>query len=506
MGTPSEKLAASLEVLKELQDREVVAIRSRDLSRTHRERLMKNGFLQEVIKGWYVPARPDEIAGESTAWYAAFWEFCASYLESRFSEDWCLSPEQSLALHTGNLTVPRQLLVRTKKKTNNLTDLPHNTSLLDTHADLPSKNNSLIKDGLRIFSIPSALIASAPSNFLQNPTDFRAALAMLGDASELLEILLENGHTTIASRLAGAFRNIGRDDITENIINTMQAADYKVREIDPFETASPMIFSKRARSPYVSRIQLLWQRMREDVLEKFPTAPRSVKNKSSYLKKIDDLYTSDAYHSLSIEGYRVSPDLIERVKSGKWNPDDIESDREHRDAMAARGYWQSFQEVKTSIEKILDGENPGTTLRRDHTKWYTSLFAPGVTAGILRTGDLSGYRNAPVYIRRSKHVPPNKEAVRDLMPAYFDLLEKETEPSARAVLGHFIFVYIHPYMDGNGRIGRFTFNAMLASGGYSWTIIPIEKRDAYMACLESASVDLDIIPFTKFLSDLVTIK
>jgi len=61
-------------------------------------------------------------------------------------------------------------------------------------------------------------------------------------------------------------------------------------------------------------------------------------------------------------------------------------------------------------------------------------------------------------------------------------------------------------MDGNGRIGRFTFNAMLASGGYSWTIIPIEKRDAYIACLESASVDLDIIPFTKFLSDLVTIK
>ena len=102
MVTPSEKLVESLEVLKSLQDQEIVAIRSRDLSRTHRERLIKNGFLQEVIKGWYIPTRPEESAGESTSWYASFWDFCASYLESRFGTDWCLSAEQSLALHTGN--------------------------------------------------------------------------------------------------------------------------------------------------------------------------------------------------------------------------------------------------------------------------------------------------------------------------------------------------------------------------------------------------------------------
>mgnify|MGYP001823280630 FL=1 len=114
MATPSEKLAGSLETLKKLQDSGAVAIRSRDLSRTHRERLVRNGFLQEVIKGWYIPSRPGETAGESTSWYASFWGFCASYLESRFGEGWCLSPEQSLALHTGKMTVPRQLLVRTK--------------------------------------------------------------------------------------------------------------------------------------------------------------------------------------------------------------------------------------------------------------------------------------------------------------------------------------------------------------------------------------------------------
>lgn len=46
MARPSEKLATSLEVLKTLQDTGFVAIRSRDLTRTHRERLVKHSFLQ----------------------------------------------------------------------------------------------------------------------------------------------------------------------------------------------------------------------------------------------------------------------------------------------------------------------------------------------------------------------------------------------------------------------------------------------------------------------------
>jgi hypothetical protein len=503
MATPSEKLAESLETLKELQDQGTVAIRSRDLSRTHRERLVKNYFLQEVIKGWYIPARPDEPSGESTAWYASFWDFCASYLESRFGKDWCLSPEQSLALHTGNKTVPKQLLVRTKKETNNVTNLPFDTSLLDIRAELPDQKATVIKDGLRQFSLPAALIASAPASYRQKPTDIRTALAMIGDASEVLERLLEGGHSTIAGRLAGAFRNIGRDNIADDIVNTMKAAGYEVRENDPFETASPLIFSKREKSPYVGRINLMWQSMREIILEELPDAPEIPADKESYLKKIEELYTSDAYHSLSIEGYRVSPELIEWVKSGSWNPDEDEGDRYHRNAMAARGYWQAFQAVKQSIEKILDGGNPGVTVHKNHGTWYRELFAPSVTTGLLRAGDLAGYRNGPVYIRRSMHTPPNKEAVRDLMPAFFDLLEEEKEAAVRVVLGHFIFVYIHPYIDGNGRMGRFLMNTMMASGGYPWTIIPVEQRAPYMAALERASVDQDIRPFAQFISALV---
>jgi Fic family protein len=89
------------------------------------------------------------------------------------------------------------------------------------------------------------------------------------------------------------------------------------------------------------------------------------------------------------------------------------------------------------------------------------------------------------------------------MPAFFDLLKQETEPAVRVVLGHLAFVYIHPYMDGNGRMGRFLMNVMLAAGGYPWTVIPLQKRNDYMAALESASVEQEITPFAKFLSRLV---
>jgi Fic family protein len=88
--------------------------------------------------------------------------------------------------------------------------------------------------------------------------------------------------------------------------------------------------------------------------------------------------------------------------------------------------------------------------------------------------------------------------VRDAMPALFDLLEQETDPGVRAVLGHWLFDYIHPYAEGNGRMARFLMNVMLASGGYPWTVIRVEDRNAYLDALGRASIDTDIKPFAEF--------
>jgi len=502
MATPQQKLADSLQELKSLQDRDVVAIRASDLSRTHRERLTKSGFLQEVMKGWYIPSSPNAETGETTAWYASFWDFCAAYLSERFGDDWCIGPEQSLMLHAGNQTVPSQLVVRSPKGRNKPTNLMYGTSIYDMRLAMPDPRDVVVVNGMRLFKPAAALIFAAPTFFVQRSVDARTVLALFTDASEILAHLLEGGHSVIAGRLAGAFRNIGRDRIADDIIRNMEAAGYTVRESDPFDTRLDLALPRRETSPYAGRIRLMWQAMREDVIGNFPESPGMPNDAEAYLTRVEDVYVTDAYHSLSIEGYRVSPELIERVRSGAWNPD-REEDRKHRDAMAARGYYQAFQSVKQSVSSVLGNQNPGTVADRDHGAWYRELFAPSVTAGILKASDLAGYRNDQVYIRRSKHVPLSPPALRDTMLVFFELLEAEENPAVRVVLGHFVFVYIHPYMDGNGRMGRFLMNVMLAGGGYPWTVIPVEQRDAYMAALEQASVGQNIVPFSQFLGELV---
>ena len=504
MATPNEKIAESLIKLKELQDSNIVAIKASDLTRVHRERLLKNGFIKEVVRGWYISVPHDEVIGDSTSWFTSFWEFCSKYLEDRYGDDYCISAEQSLAFHAGNTTVPRQLIIRSTKGNNLPTELIFGTSIFVMKSLLPNQAEIEEINGIRGTNLPSSLIYSTPSVYKNQAIDVRTALLRIRDASELLRILLEGGHSKIAGRLSGAFRNIGRDKIADEIIKAMKSADYDVRENDPFDTQSPVSFELRDTSPYVNRIKLMWYEMRDVIVSVFPAPPGIPKDTKKYFEEIDEIYVTDAYHSLSIERYKVTPDLIEKVRSGEWNTEDNEEDRKQKDAMAARGYWLAFNEVKKSLERIFSLENPGRVTDEEHGAWYRQLFAPSVAVGLLKPSDLAGYRNGQVYISQSMHTPVNRDAVRDTMPELFALLEQEEHPGVRAVLGHFVFVYIHPYMDGNGRIARFLMNSMLISGGYPWTVIPVEQRDQYMKALESASVGQNILPFAEYISYLVT--
>src|SRR5262249_18396009 len=125
---------------------------------------------------------------------------------------------------------------------------------------------------------------------------------IIRDGSGLLAKLLEGSHSTIAGRLAGAFRNSGRERIAHEIVKTM-AAGYTVRETDPFNDRPALAVPAREASRYVNRIRLLWQKMREPVIERFSKVPGLARNLRAYLKAVQEAYVTDAYHSLSIEGY-----------------------------------------------------------------------------------------------------------------------------------------------------------------------------------------------------------
>ena len=500
MATPNEKLAESLDTLKALQAGERRVFRSDDLSRVHRERLLENGFLQEVMKGWLISSSPDTQAGESTPWHASFWEFCARYCDERFGEQWHLSPEQSLFLHAERTVIPDQLVVHSPSGTNNDIKLLFGTTLYDLKVqEMPATGTLLVRDGLRLFT-PAAALVRVPESFFQLfPLETQVAMASLADGSDVLRLLLNGGHSAKAGYLAKAFRQIGRAELADEILRAMKGAGYDVRESSPFEAGQIFRIRRSAVAAIVGRVEMLWESMRGKVIAAFPKAPGLPTDKEAYLRFVDEIYRTDAYHSLSIEGYSVTPALVERVRERGWDPEHDAGDRRNRDALAARGYWQAFQLVKKELEKVIAGENAAALARTAHNDWYRELFQPCVAAGLMEAGALAGYRNVPVYLRGSRYVPPRWEAVREAMPAFFDLLEKEPEVSVRAVLGHWLFGYVHPYADGNGRMARFLMNVMLASGGYPWTVIRIVDRKAYLSALDRASIEMDIHPFANFI-------
>jgi hypothetical protein len=496
-------LAAGLAVLLALQEKGRNVFSTSEFPRAAREALLKAGYIQPVIQGWYMSAAPSSTPGDTTPWIVAMKEFIATYCNARFGEDWCVSPEYSIRLHAGTTLLPRQVVIHAPQGTNSALSLPDGFSLLAYQAkDFPKLDRRDVVGPIRTMTAAQALV-KVPANFFRTfAQDAQIALMSISDASDLNRLLVEGNHRSAAGRLVGALRAVGRSAIADQIQRDLRSLGHQVTECNPFEIQPRMAPGGRAESPYAARLRLMWATMRDTIIEAFQVeAPGIPKDVPAFMQAIEDAYATDAYHSLSIEGYRVTPELIRRVAAGNWSPETRPDDRQSADAMAAHGYWLAHNEVKASIGRIFKGEHPGDVLKHDHAAWFQAMFAPSVAAGILSPSDPAGYRDHQVYIRNAQHVPPPREAVRELMPVFFELLREESSAAVRAVLGHFAFVFIHPYMDGNGRIGRFIMNAMFASGGLPWTVLRLEDRQRYMETLNAASGQAaDIRPFAEFVA------
>ena len=508
MLKPHEKLPRSLKLLLERQGEGRRIFRSAEFPREDRERLLRSGHLLPVTRGWLMLSSPGSVGHDTTPWYASFREFCARYSTHRFGERWHLSPELSLLRHAENTTVPQQVIVHAERGGNNLIALPFETSLFDLKVEtMPPREDICEREEVRLLTTEAALVRVPESFYRDHPLDAHTVLAGVAGVGGVASRLLAGGHSKVAGRLAGAFRHVGRQDIADGVRQAMLNTGHRYRETNPFGVGSTATSSatvrRRPTSPLTSRLETLWEHAREPILAALPQAPGRPTDDSGrvrYLEDTDSAYGEDAYHSLSIEGYRVTPELIERVQSGTWDPEEAADDRQQRDALAARGYWQAYQAVRRAVGEILRGEDPAGLFGEAHRDWYFQMFEPFVAAGAYPAAVLADYRNHPVYLRDSRYVPPRADPVAEGMEALTGLLEQEESPGVRAVAGHWLFGYVHPYPDGNGRLARFLMNAMLASGGYPWTTIQVGDRKSYMSALDTASLDGDVTPFAELVA------
>lgn len=499
MAKKNKTLADALDALSRIQDRRETVVRSGELEAHHVRALLSGGYLAPIIKGWYHISEPAAREGDTTSWTISFWSFIHRYCEGRFGTDWVLSPEASIALHAGIDVAPKQILVSSTGGGNNSLVLPAGRSLYDLKVRaLPEEDRRMVlPSGLRVLTPEAALIELSENAYVAQREAVAAVLAGFRVIDPVTRMVLQGSHKRPGGRIVGALRHLKMDVQADRLASAMRRAEIDLREENPF--AGPSLPLIAGASPISNLIRSFWRRDR-DKIEALIALPPGLRSARLVLAEIDDVYTHDAWNSLSIEGYRVSRDLIEKIRRGDWRPEDDPEDKEHQNAMAAKGYWNVFQSVRHAVESSI-GSATTTSPRGLLEEWYADLFQPSLEAGILTPVQLVGYRNHPVYIRTANHVPPAAEKLMDAMETWFDLVDGEKHPGVAAVLAHWLLGYIHPFPDGNGRLARFVMNSILASSGYPWVVIRLEERARYMRTLDAASFGGDITPFAELIRD-----
>ena len=120
--------------------------------------------------------------------------------------------------------------------------------------------------------------------------------------------------------------------------------------------------------------------------------------------------------------------------------------------------------------------------------------------------DAGEWRAGYVHIRGAEHTPPHPRLVPQLMAEWAAWLAGDglAHPTVvRAALAHVVFEAIHPFSDGNGRVGRLLLNLMLMREGYPPALLPQEWRTGYMHGLHLAQTSGNHMPICNLIGRAV---
>ncbi|MEW6329518.1 MAG: Fic family protein [Candidatus Micrarchaeota archaeon] len=199
----------------------------------------------------------------------------------------------------------------------------------------------------------------------------------------------------------------------------------------------------------------------------------------------EDLAVFWTYHSTSIEGSTLTlkeTDLFlsEGVVGANKPFEDYLDAKGHKNAVSLVFLWVD-KDPKRKIQEI-------DILNLHRTTMWARDWA-------------GKYREVQVYIRGAAHLPPPPSHVMKMMKEFMKRLNENPEKLpviAHAAVSHAEFEGIHPFVDGNGRVGRLLANWILMREGYPPIIIEVRERKNYFRLIEEAQVNDNPMPLVWF--------
>lgn len=227
---------------------------------------------------------------------------------------------------------------------------------------------------------------------------------------------------------------------------------------------------------------------------------------------VAELTARETVSTSAIEGVRLDPD---EVRSSIMRRLGLGAQAKVPDRLtpAARGMIDVLADSTQNVQ--------GLTLERLFA-WHGALFPSGrsglslILVGMLRGSDPMQVLSGPIGRERVHYEAPPRDRLDEEMRRFLDWFNGPRDPSPvlRASIAHLWFETLHPFEDGNGRIGRAVFDLALAQSASFhsrrtsrlWAVSPVlmRRRKEYYAQLESAQKGkLDITEWLEWCTECV---
>jgi Fic family protein len=190
----------------------------------------------------------------------------------------------------------------------------------------------------------------------------------------------------------------------------------------------------------------------------------------------------EAYFSNFIEGTEFSLDEAENIVFNGVIPDERPEDaHDILGTFRLVSDYAEMQRIPGTVEEFID------LLRRRHVSIMEGR--PDKKPG--------EFKSKPNKAGTTLFVMP--ELVIGTLEKGFEFLQALSEPLQRAVFIMTVVSEVHPFVDGNGRVGRIMMNAELVAKGQERIIIPTAYRTDYLGALKAFSKNAHTDPLWRML-------